>query len=587
MQSYIVYRRARALVLPVLLPVLALAACNRTREARGEVSAAWSNKALVEVKGVQVAQVRAAIGQRLTETRPKALSEDTWAHVHKLYAQFGNGPLFLSKNGVNDDRVKALLRALASADKDALRLDAYRLPDVARAVTTIEQAKAPTADELAEADVLLSSAYAALGEDLLIGQVNPRNLTQDWHIDNRDEAVDSALVRSLRDPVLDQAIARMRPQDEGYAQLQKDLVRFRDIAKKGGWPKVPAGRSLKPGEGDSPARLAALRDRLAAEGIAVPAAPPVAAPAAPEPGAPASRNASGDAVYDRGLAGAVAQYQSRHGIPVDSILVAGTVESMNIPASYRLGQIAANLERYRWLPRQLGARYVLVNVPAFHLEAYDSGQKVLEMKTIVGQEYEDKNTPVFADSMQYVVFRPYWNVTPDIQKKELEPKIQADPDYMARNDYEYWNDHGVQRVRQKPGDKNSLGYVKFLFPNDFNIYLHDTPQRELFDKDVRAFSHGCIRIEKPAELAQWVLGWSADSVQRAMHNPPDDKAVKVPRPLPVYITYFTADGRDGVVHFGNDLYDRDAALVKAMAAESGQKPEIVQAVATLRKMVAD
>ena len=583
MQSYIVYRRARALVLPVLLPVLALAACNRTREARGEVSAAWSNKALVEVKGVQVAQVRAAIGQRLTETRPKALSEDTWAHVHKLYAQFGNGPLFLSKNGVNDDRVKALLRALASADKDALRLDAYRLPDVARAVTTIEQAKAPTADELAEADVLLSSAYAALGEDLLIGQVNPRNLTQDWHIDNRDEAVDSALVRSLRDPVLDQAIARMRPQDEGYAQLQKDLVRFRDIAKKGGWPKVPAGRSLKPGEGDSPARLAALRDRLAAEGIAVPAAPPVAAPAAPEPGAPASRNASGDAVYDRGLAGAVAQYQSRHGIPVDSILGAGTVESMNIPASYRLGQIAANLERYRWLPRQLGARYVLVNVPAFHLEAYDSGQKVLEMKTIVGQEYEDKNTPVFADSMQYVVFRPYWNVTPDIQKKELEPKIQADPDYMARNDYEYWNDHGVQRVRQKPGDKNSLGYVKFLFPNDFNIYLHDTPQRELFDKDVRAFSHGCIRVEKPAQLAQWALGWDAGKVDQAMHEGKDNVTVTLQQKIPVYIVYFTAYHVGDQLAFGSDLYHRDDQLVKAMEGATGQTPEAIAAVQAISK----
>ena len=251
---------------------------------------------------------------------------------------------------------------------------------------------------------------------------------------------------------------------------------------------------------------------------------------------------------------------------MDKNLSPETIASLNVPAAYRLGQIAANLERYRWLPRSLGNRYVYVNVPAFQLVAYDSGEKALEMKVIVGQGFEDKATPVFSDSMEFVVFRPYWNITPDIQAKEIGPKIAADPGYMDRENLEYYKDGSARRIRQKPGPKNALGFVKFLFPNDFNIYLHDTPNHELFNKDVRAFSHGCIRVEKPAELAQWVLGWDAARVDSAMMNGKDNSSIKLPAKLPVYITYGTAFVRDGELHFGNDLYHRDDKLVKAAAA---------------------
>jgi len=185
----------------------------------------------------------------------------------------------------------------------------------------------------------------------------------------------------------------------------------------------------------------------------------------------------------------------------------------------RLGQIAANLERHRWLPRTLGGdggRYVVANVPAFRLTAYEGEKKALEMKVVVGKDYEDRKTPVFADSMQTVVFRPYWNITDSIAAKETWPKIRANPGYMEEEQLETYTEGGKTRLRQKPGEKNSLGLVKFLFPNTFNIYLHDTPSRTLFQKDVRAFSHGCIRLERPAELAAWVLGWPVDSVRRAM-----------------------------------------------------------------------
>ena len=203
------------------------------------------------------------------------------------------------------------------------------------------------------------------------------------------------------------------------------------------------------------------------------------------------------------------------------------------------------------------------------------------MKVIVGQEYQDKATPVFADSMETVVFRPYWNVPPSIAAKEIFPKGSG---YIASENMEVYNDHGQTAVRQRPGPKNALGFVKFLFPNDFNIYLHDTPNHALFEKDVRAFSHGCIRVEKPTELAEWALGWPPEKVEQAMHDGPDDHGVKLPRKIPVYITYFTAYINDGQLYFGNDLYGRDDKLVAVVMSGAMPGKDIVDAVQALRRI---
>jgi L,D-transpeptidase YcbB len=238
------------------------------------------------------------------------------------------------------------------------------------------------------------------------------------------------------------------------------------------------------------------------------------------------------------------------------------------------------------MPRTLGDKYVFVNVPAFRLEAYDDGKEVMEMKVVVGAEFEGRNTPVFSDSMQYVVFRPYWNATDSIMAKELWPKVQSDPTYLERNDYEVVTEGGKQRIRQKPGDKNALGLVKFMFPNTFSIYMHDTPEDLLFQKDVRAFSHGCIRLEKPEEMAKWVLGWSDEQV-RAAENGPDDRQVNLKEKVPVYIVYFTTYMRDGRLHFGNDLYGRDVQLVERV--KNGAQPTVsaVRAVRLLRELAED
>jgi murein L,D-transpeptidase YcbB/YkuD len=182
------------------------------------------------------------------------------------------------------------------------------------------------------------------------------------------------------------------------------------------------------------------------------------------------------------------------------------------------------------------------------------------MKVVVGSEYQNKATPTFSDSMELVVFRPYWNITPDIQSKEIGPRLASDPGYLDRENMEYYKDGGATRIRQRPGGKNALGLVKFLFPNDFNIYLHDTPAKALFAKTDRAASHGCIRLEKPASLAEWLLGWDSPRVHEAMNDGPDNHQVRLPRKLPVYIVYFTAYYRDGELYFADDIYGRDNAL---------------------------
>ncbi|HXT15973.1 MAG TPA: L,D-transpeptidase family protein [Gemmatimonadaceae bacterium] len=562
--------------------VSAFAACKKTGSAGGEVSRNWTPAKQDAYMGVPAAEVQAAIQKRLTMKPNPPVTADQWNHVKKLYATFGQSLLWLDGKGVHQPRVSALLNRIADADSDALRLEAFPLADLNRSLSTLGD-KA-TADQLADADVLLTSAFVAYGENMMTGQISPQGLNQAWHINNQDEKVDSALTLSLREDDLAAGLARMRPQDPAYDSLRLQLGRYRDLVNKGGWQPIPDGRALKRGDADSPARISALRNRLAAEGyLSDSTVQPASTDSA---AAPRKVARAGGAVFDRTLAGAVAQFQASHSIGVDSMLGKETLDALNMPAADRLAEIAANLERYRWMPRDLGQRYILVNVPQFYLHAYDSGQKTLDMKVIVGQEYEDKATPVFADSMEYVVFRPYWNVTPSIAAKEIFPKVAADPGYLDANDMEVYTDHGQRAVRQRPGPKNALGFVKFLFPNDYNIYLHDTPNHELFKKDVRAFSHGCIRVEKPDELAQWVLGWPADKVEAAMHGA-DNHQVTLPKKIPVYIVYFTAFVENGQLHFGNDLYDRDNALVEKMRDAATVSPETVQAQQALRKLAGE
>jgi len=570
--------RSRTALITLLSGLVLFTGCKRgevSGAAKNENPQTWAPAKLTSVQGVPATEIEALIQKKLDGPKLDRIDEDQWGHTKRLYQLYGRNPLWLTSDGLHETRTKALTNAVLAANTDGMRLDDYPIGALAQAIGTLKQTKTPTAEQLATADVILTATYTSLGEDLLTGQIDPRTVSQAWHVDPEEENVDSALVRNLRYEQLDKALATMRPTDSDYAGLSQQLQNYRGIVAKGGWTKIPTSKSVKPGEAADPAVLTAVRNRLAAEGI-VPASGANKASMIPQ-----GQSATSGGTYDSELAAAVALFQARHGINVDSALGKETIESMNVPAAFRLGEIAANMERYRWLPRSFGARYIFVNVPAFKLEAYDSGQKALEMKVIVGQEYQDRATPVFADSMETVVFRPYWNVPPGIAAKEIFPKGSG---YMERENMETYREGGETRVRQRPGPKNALGFVKFLFPNDFNIYLHDTPNHELFKEDVRAFSHGCIRVEKPAELAQWVLGWPADKVKQDMDNPPDDKSVKVPKKIPVYIAYFTTYLNDGQLYFGNDLYSRDDKLVPIVMSGAMPSKEVVDAIQALRRI---
>jgi murein L,D-transpeptidase YcbB/YkuD len=489
---------------------------GQTQEAEGDIGrGAWSPASLSEVKGIPIATLRTAVQQRLGAKQPGSVGDEAWEHTKRLYARFQQSPLWFEKGGLDKDRVEALTNALLGATDDGLRIDDYPLSEVAHAISAVRATKQPTAEQLADADVLLTAAYASLGEDLLVGQVDPKTVGQSWHIDARDENVDSALVRTLVKQPLDKAINAMRPNDEEYVALQKELVRFREVIGKGGWKAIPAGKALKRGQTDSPERLAALRDRLQAEGITVPGAS--SSSASSRDSASASRSAAG-AVFDDGLASAIAEFQARHGINVDSSLGKETVDALNVPAEYRLGQIAANLERHRWLPRALGMRYIFVNVPGVPAPGVRQGRAA-------AHDEGHRRPGVRGQGDARVLGLDGDGGVPSLLERDARHPGEGDrAEGRGGPGLSRGERHGVlERQRRAPhppapGPKNSLGYVKFLFPNDFNIYLHDTPNHELFEKDVRAFSHGCIRVEKPAELAQWVLGWDASKVDEAMRD---------------------------------------------------------------------
>ena len=554
----------------VVLAAISLVVLSSCKSNESPKRAKYSPRSVTQVLKVPLASLQPAIAARIgREDRPAWVTPDRWARVRGVYSVFENSPLWLEADGVKD-RADALLAALRSAPADGLDATAYPVSEIAALVNANRLTDTASAGTLADADVLLTSAYVAYAADMLVGQVDPRTLSQAWNIPAIPRELDSAVVRGIELADMKESLAAMAPQDPDYAALKRAYARYLKTAADGGWPIVTTA--------DAAAGATALQTRLAAELVADDSARSdtrgadsvvTAAPLAKSSPGSAKTKTKADApvaVAGPQLTTLLAQFQERHGLLRTGKLDKPTLAALNVSAGDRAKQIAANLERHRWLPRSLGSRYVYVNVPAFRLDAYDSGQKTLSMKVVVGAEYEGRVTPVFSDSMETVAFRPYWNIPPSIQRKEIVPKLASDPGYLSRENMEWYNDGGTRRIRQRPGDKNSLGLVKFLFPNNFNIYLHDTPAKSLFAKTDRAASHGCIRLEKPAELAQWVLGWDSARVTGLMNGADDNKQVKVSPKIPVYIVYFTAYFRDGQLFFSDDIYNRDEKLENEVAA---------------------
>jgi murein L,D-transpeptidase YcbB/YkuD len=455
-----------------------------------------------------------------------------------------------------------LLAAIPAAAGEGLNPRDYHLP----ALTVLVQnfRATPTPQMAAELDLLLSDAFISLAMHYLNGRIVPAQVDAAWHIPREQADPLRMLNQALASGRIRDSLQALLPPDPAYAALRNVWQDLQLLGAVGGWPRLTFKPPLRPGA--SGPEVAALRQRLVVSGD-LPAA-----------------EGSGE-TFDTGLEDAVRRFQLRHGLAMDAIVGPQTLAALNVPASERARQLAVNLERWRWLPRFFGERHLRVNLPAFHLELIEKGESVLAMRVIVGRQL--RQTPAFVGSMTYLVLNPYWEVPKNLAIVDLLPKIQADPGYLKDNGIKVftapggaqlnsaaidWQQLGAgnfpYHLRQDPGPKNSLGRIKFMFPNRYSIYLHDTPTPKLFEREERSFSSGCIRIEKPFALAQLLLRGtplaSPASFDAALQDAVS-AVVLLPTPVPVYLLYFTAwVEADGTLNFRNDLYKRDHRLAAAL-----------------------
>ncbi|WP_462249095.1 L,D-transpeptidase family protein [Ferruginibacter sp.] len=333
--------------------------------------------------------------------------------------------------------------------------------------------------------------------------------------------------------------------NNSYKLLKEKLETYYAIAKQGGWPQITtAAKQLK--KGISSPDVTILKKRLQITGD-------MAADTTP--------------VFDDVIAAGIKNFQQRFGYTPTGVLTDGQIKDLNVPVVNRIQQLLINMGRMQWMINEPKGKMIVVNIPEFILHVKDGPQKVFDMNVVVGKE--GHNTMMFTGNLNQVVFSPYWNLPESIVKKEILPAMERNPNYLASHHMEITgNEGGLPVIRQLPGDDNSLGKVKFLFPNSFNIYFHDTPAKSLFDKDKRAYSHGCIRLSDPVKMANYLLKddaqWPSEKIDSAM-NSGKEKYVKVKAPVPVLITYYTAwVDENGLLHFADDIYGHDKAVIEKM-----------------------
>jgi murein L,D-transpeptidase YcbB/YkuD len=528
--------------------------------------------------------VERGIRERVAEREaPPWLRGVRWQLVQQVYRDREYSPIWLD-GGRPKDKARDLVRVVCRSDDEGLRPADYDLADLRSALRELKEKKHRDSAGLAALDLRLTTLLLRFGGDLLSGRLDPRSVDDGWFLTARRSSVDSTLRAALRDDASPDVLVSLRPKQKEYEELVDALDQYREILRRGGWGTVPPGKPLR--SGDKSERVAALRRRLHATGDL--------------PSGKASDQ------FDHGVAEAVARFRQRHGLSADSVADGATIGAMNVPVETRIRQIELNLDRYRWLPAEFTDRYVLVNIPDFHLYAYDRGTLRFEQRVIVGDQYQNA-TPVFADSMTYLVFRPEWNVPPSILAREILPRLQDDDHYdlaaqglevvdstgkVVRDPSEIdWDDEDTTdlhfRIRQKPGPTNALGRVKFMFPNRFNIYLHDTPSRKLFERSRRTLSHGCVRVEDPVQLAGFALddqdGWSDGKIDAAMNDSAGkgNRMVSLEQPLPVYLLYLTAFVREGRVQFRNDPYGKDRQGLARLPEPAVDQPSVCREVLEL------
>lgn len=491
-----------------------------------------------------------------------------------VYGERGFSPIWFSGDQLSAGTGR-FLRSLREGDVEGLRPEDYHL-------ATIDSLRGASPDNEEEElgrrvdlELLLSDAFLVYGSHLLQGRVNPVSINPEWLANRRNADMGRVLTEAVATGDFQGALEALLPRQAGYGRLKEALARFRDLAASGGWGSIPEGATFREGESDP--RVPALRARLLVAGDL------------PDTATEGPWEGSDSLLFDPVLGDAVRGFQRRHGLDADGAVGAATLAALNVPVQERIRQLEVNLERWRWLPEDLGRRHILVNIAGFSVSVVEGEETVLDMRAIVGRQYRE--TPVFSSRMTYLVLSPYWHVPPTIAAVDKLPEIRKDPGYLAAQrmtlldaftnlpvdptgvDWSVMTGaefNRTYRIRQDPGPNNALGDVKFMFPNPHNVYLHDTPTRELFARTERNFSSGCIRIEKPMELARYLLQgdprWDGDEL-RAVINRRVETTVTLRDPVPVHLLYWTAwVGEDGQLNFRRDLYGRDELVHRALLA---------------------
>lgn len=407
-----------------------------------------------------------------------------------------------------------------------------------------QQEKATTGKQDIKAELMLTAAYFSFAYIAWQGQDAAVSKSMDWFLPRKKIAYDEVLDSLLKMPAT--AMKQNEPVYRQYELLRSFLKKYRELDKENNWPAIKADKkSYKQGD-ESPA-IGDIRKRLYLLG-----------------------DLSGDTtgnIYDAGMVDAVKGFQRRIGLEEDGVIGAAMITELNVTPKERITQILVNMERSRWVPVQQDGDYLVVNIPEYRLHVYENDSLAWNCNVVVGQTMS--KTVIFNGDVKYVVFSPYWNVPPSIVRKDVVPGMRRRKNYLASHNMEITgNSGGLPSVRQKPGPNNSLGLVKFLFPNSYNIYLHDSPAKSLFDEPSRAFSHGCIRVAEPEKLANFLLrndsAWTPEKINAAMHLG-KEKYVTLKDPVPVYIAYFTAFvDSHGKINFRKDIYKRDQKLAETL-----------------------
>jgi L,D-transpeptidase YcbB len=477
--------------------------------------------------------------------------------------------------------IDSLITAIKRSYLEGLVPDDYHLGIIEEYVTDARNSNVAglnfSPGLLVDIELLCTDAYLILASHYLAGKVDPATFDSHWRANRRELDLAEYLQSALDNDVIISSLNSLLPDKPGYRALRGALARYRQIEREGGWPAVSEGPVMR--KGDRSDRVPQLRQRLLLAGD-------IAGPVD-----------TTNTLFDEILESAVRRFQYRHGLDSDGIVGAASLRALNTSVRDRIISTEINLERWRWLPQDLGQRHIIVNIAGFDVRVIESNEIVMQMKAVVGRLY--RQTPVFSGNMTYLVLSPFWNVPPTIAGQDVLPQVQRDVEYLARQNMKVFQGWGAEtrevdpstvdwssvnrrtmpyRFRQDPGPINALGTVKFMFPNQYHVYLHDSPARELFGRAQRDFSSGCIRVEKPLELAAYLLKgsrWTTDEIRNAM-NETAERTVTLPRSIPVHLLYWTAWAeQDGTIHFRNDVYQRDGKLLDALRSV---RPGIITAV---------